>query len=66
MHGVSDILFSNVSLTGLAAAMVFGVVVVSIELHKLSRRLEELAAFQKEIAAKLEELEARVNSGDRF
>ena len=46
--------------------MVFGVVVVSIELHKLSRRLEELAAFQKEIAAKLEELEARVNSGDRF
>ncbi|MDX1292360.1 MAG: hypothetical protein R3265_06100 [Hyphomonas sp.] len=66
MQGIFDFLFSNVTLTGLTASVLFGAVVVFFEFRKLTERVDEVVSFQRKIAAKLEELESKFNSADRF
>lgn len=60
MQGFYDALFGNVTLSGLAASVIFGAVLIVLEFRKLSKEIESVRTFQNEIAAKVTELEQRL------
>ena len=62
MQGVYDTVFGNVTLSGLAAAFIFGVILVVLKFRELSEQIESSRNFQREIANKVTELEGRLNA----
>ena len=65
---IYDAIFGHVTLSGLAAAVVFGAGVAFFEFRKLSKEIESIRDFQRDIASKVTELEQRLSesiSSDR-
>lgn len=62
MQRFYDALFGNVTLSGLAAAVIFGAFLIILELRKLSKEIESFRNSQNEIASKVTELEQRLTA----
>lgn len=61
MQAIYDALFGHVTLTALCASVVFGFIMVLVQLHKMSNEISDLRQFQRTLASKIDEIDSRTH-----